>query len=135
PIGRVPDGVGNWALITPSPAGANAAQPLGSTSTLKINEWMASPGTGEDWVELYNPAALPVRIGDLWWSDTPGTAITQLPALSFIGPKGYTFFEASGLTDGGHHLDFKLSGSGDNLILYDTNGSTVIDSLTFGGQA
>src|SRR5690606_18263182 len=24
---------------------------------------------------------------------------------------------------------------GDNLILYDTNGSTVIDSLTFGGQA
>lgn len=134
PIGRVPDGVGSWTLIAPSPGAANVAQPLGSTATLKVNEWMASPGTGEDWFELYNPASLPVRIGELWLSDTPGKALTQIPALSFIAAKGYTRFEADGLATGGNHAAFKLSASGDNLILYASNGTTILDSISFGSQ-
>ena len=135
PIGRVPDGVGDWTLVTATPGAANAAQPLGSTATLKVNEWMASPATGEDWFELYNPASLPVRIGGLWLSDTPGSALTQIPALSFIGANGYTRFDADGLATGDHHVAFKLSGSGDNLILFDTNGTTVLNSVSFGAQA
>ncbi len=135
PVGRVPDGAGNWTLVAASPGTSNTAQALGSSSTLKVNEWMASPGSGEDWFEVYNPAALPVRIGDLWLSDTPGTAITQIPTLSFIAAKGHARFEADGLPDGGNHANFKLGGSGDNLILFSSNGTSIIDSLSFTSQA
>jgi hypothetical protein len=134
-IGRVSDGLGAWTLVTPSTSAANAAKTLGSSATLKVNEWMASPLGGEDWFEIYNPDANAVALGGLWLSDTPGSAITQIPALSFIAGRGFTRFDADGTSGGGSHANFKLGAGGDNLIVFASNGSSVIDSVNFGAQA
>ncbi|MGH9419898.1 MAG: lamin tail domain-containing protein, partial [Thermoanaerobaculia bacterium] len=50
-IGRSPDGVGNWALTTPTPGLPNNAAGLGGVASLKVNEWMADPSNGSDWFE------------------------------------------------------------------------------------
>ncbi len=133
-IGRVPDGVGAWTLVTPSPVAANAAVPLGQVSTLKINEWMASPLAGDDWFELYNPDDNPVALGGLHLSDTPARpSITRIPPLSFIRGKGFTVFEASGQNTGGNQCNFQLSANGEQIVL--TDGAVTVDRVVFGQQA
>ena len=135
-LGRVPDGAGNWSLIAPTPAATNgAALTLGAASALKINEWMANPSRGEDWFELHNPSANPVALAGLYLSDTPGSNLTQIPALSFIAGRGFSRFEADGSSAGGNHANFKLGSAGDSLILTAATGATTIDSVTFGAQA
>lgn len=61
-IGRVPEGNGAWTLVRPTPGEANAAVTLGAPDALRINEWMARPVTGEDWLEVYNTSNLPVAL-------------------------------------------------------------------------
>jgi hypothetical protein len=60
----------------------NLAVTLGPEGTLKINEWMAKPATGDDWFELYNPELLPVALGGLFLTDN-----TTIPTLSPIPRK------------------------------------------------
>lgn len=134
-IGRVTDGTGSWVANKPTPGASNSAATLGATTTLKINEWMASPASGDDWFEIYNPDSNPVALAGLYLSDTPSTpAITQIPVLSFIAGKGFTRFYADGSTAGGNHCNFKLSGSGENLVITASNGAATIDTVTFGAQ-
>ena len=134
-IGRVADGTGAFTLTAPTPGAANGtAVMLGGTAGLKINEWLASPAHGEDWFEIYNGDAAPVSIASLWLSDMPATPqITQLPALSYIAGKGASDFVADGTNDGGNRVNFKLSGSGDSLLI--SSGLTAINSVTFGSQS
>ena len=135
-LGRVGSGLGVWTLAVPSPGAGNVGMALGSTTTLKVNEWMANPTYGEDWFEIYNPDANPVALAGLYLSDTPGSpTITQIPAYSFIAGKGFTRFEADGLATGGNHCNFRLNTSGESLLITASNGFTVINSLTFGAQA
>jgi hypothetical protein len=108
-IGRVIDGSGGWTLINASPGAVNSARSFSTTtSSLKINEWMAVPATGEDWFEIYNSDSQPVSLSGLWLSDTPGTPkITQVPALSFVAPGGCVRFDADGTTNGFNSANFK----------------------------
>ena len=123
-------------LTTPTLNASNAAVPtLGSTATLKINEWMATAAHGEDWFELYNPDPLPVSLSGLWLSDLPDSPkITQVPALSYIAGGGYADFEADGSNNGNNRCNFKLSAGGDRLILSNSTGATTIDAVQFGSQ-
>ena len=135
-IGRFVNGTGSWTANNPTPGLTNDSKTLGTTATLTVNEWMASPAYGEDWFELYNSGTSPVALAGLFLSDTPGTPkITKIPALSYIGAGGFTRFLADGVTDGGNHCDFKLSSGGESLILTATNGVTKVHSVTFGAQA
>jgi hypothetical protein len=136
PIGRVVNGTGAWTLINPSPNAANVARSFNaSATTVKINEWMANPAAGEDWFELFNTDTNPVALAALWLSDTPGTPkITQIPALSFIGSKGFAKFVADGTTSGFNHVNFKLATDGESIVLSTSNGLTTLDSVTFGAQ-
>ena len=135
PIGRVPNGTGPFTLIAPSPGAANVAQLLGSATALKINEWMANPASGEDWLEIYNPDPNPVALSGLYLSDTPSDpTITRLPALSFIAGQGYTVFVADGTSAGGNRVNFKLGAGGDTLVLTQTNAATAINSISFDTQ-
>lgn len=134
PIGRLA-GDDAWRLIAPSPNATNAAVALGSKSALRINEWLANPATGNDYFELYNDAAQPVEMSLLFLSDTPSQPqLSQIPPLSFIGPKGFTRFEADNDT-GENHVNFGLSSNGDSIILTDNIGGATINSVTFGAQA
>ncbi len=130
-IGRTPDGTGAFTLCTPTLGAVNiAVVALGTTAGLRINEWMAAPAHGDDWFEIHNGDALPVALAGLWLSDTLATPkITQIPPLSYIAEKGFADFIADGSNDGNNHANFKLSGSGDNLLLTGTTGGTVLDAL------
>ncbi len=135
-IGRVPDGTGGFVLTTPSPLATNiAVATLGSTANLRVNEWMASPAHGDDWFEIYNTDANPVALAGLYLSDTPSTPLlTQIPALSFIAGKGYADFVADGSTTGFNRCNFKLSGSGERILITSTSGAATLDSVIFGTQ-
>lgn len=133
PIGRSTDGGETWTAIIPSPLAANAPATLGVATSLRINEWLANPTSGDDWFELYNSDSNPVALGGLYLTDTAGQLLTQIPPLSFVESKGFTKFVADG-TNGGNHCNFKLSSNGDKIILIQSNGTTVIESRTFGVQ-
>jgi hypothetical protein len=135
-IGRVPDGTGGWQLTKPTLEGLNLAQGLGSVANLKLNEWMALPSSGDDWFEVYNGDAAPVSLAGLLLSDDFTLPVSpQLPALSFIGPKGFRQFIADkDLTKGADHVNFKLSSSAESLGIFTADFRAVIDVVSFGTQ-
>ncbi len=137
-IGRVPESGSAWVLNLPTPLAANEAQPLGATPQLCLNEWMAKPNSGDDWLEVYNRDSLPAALGGLVITDTPsGTPLNRaIPALSFIGGHGFVQFQASDLDKpDADHLDFKLSTTGETLSIYAANRATLIDRVVFGAQS
>ena len=135
-IGRVPDGTGPWRLTQPTPGLMNASQALAEPTGLRINEWMAASGSGEDWFELYNAAELPVALAGLYLTDDlSNPANTRLPDLSFIGPQDYVQFIADQKTGkGADHAGFKLSANGEAIGLFATNGATRLDAVSYGVQ-
>ena len=136
-VGRIPNSTGDWTLTKPTPAAANATQPLGSVETLVINEWMASPVTGEDWLELYSPDLLPVAISGCVFSDKTSTPSTNRPirALSFMGPESYIqFFPSSLAKADADHLDFKLGSKGETISLFAPDLRTLLHHTKFDAQ-
>ncbi|MDB6131592.1 MAG: putative secreted protein, partial [Verrucomicrobiales bacterium] len=128
-IGRVG---GSWVLTQPTPGANNVSSPIGSASNLVINEWMANPLTAQsDWLELYNKDTLPVPLQGIYLGTSNVTQ--QFEALSFIPPSGYVqLFADEGA--GYDHLDFKLSSSGETIILSDSTGAEI-NRVSFGAQA
>ena len=125
-------------LATPTRAATNsAAQTLGAVTQLRINEWMAQPGSGGDWFELYNLDANPVAMAGLYLTDDPselGRSKFQIPALSFIAGQGWVKWEADSTPSAGrNHLNFTLDGGAEYLRLSNNDASiTSIDTVSFG---
>ncbi len=136
-IGRVPDGSTNWVLNLPTPQISNIAVSLGDARNLRINEWMANPAAGDDWFELFNPNAEPVDLSGLTLSDTLSDASKhRLPPLSFIGNGTGAFLRLmadESPAQGADHVDFKLSASGEAIVLASRTG-VIIDAVSFGPQ-
>lgn len=130
---------GEWRLLArPTPGEANAAPALlGEAMKVRINEWMAGPGSGEDWVELHNLDVRPVELSGLMFADSPAWVwpnLYALPPLSFIGPGRQTLFYASGSRAGGpNHLPFALNALGETLQLR-TGDGRVVDTVVMGEQ-
>jgi len=135
-IGRNPTNL-QWVLTTPTKMAQNTPAALGNVALLKVNEWMASPSTGSDWFEIYNPDTKPVDLGGLLLTDD----ITKpnqprVPSLTFIGTgkNAFLVFYADGKPESGaDHVHFKLSASGDGIGIFSPSG-VKIDSITFGPQ-
>ena len=135
-IGRVPEGAGPWRLTVPTPNATNVSQPVGDSSRLRINEWLANPDNGGDWIELFNPEVLPVDLGGLYLTDSLANPTrSRIPALSFIDGGGFRKFAADGdLSRGADHLSFGLSDTGEGIGLFSTP-TLEIDSVWFDLQA
>ena len=132
---------GQWRLLSAATPGSNNAAPatLGSVNNLRINEWMADAGHGDnDWFELYNLDALPVNMSGLYLTDDPsqpGATNTLIAPLSFIGAKDWVKWIADqDPSQGSDHARFDLDKDGDNIRLYAADGSNIIDTVTFGAQ-
>jgi uncharacterized repeat protein (TIGR02543 family) len=119
--------------------------------TLAINEFMAKNnsdsgirdewGNYDDWIEIYNYGSEAVDIAGMhltddpvddplpWW-DVPDNnpAATTIPAGGFL-----LIWADDQPYQGTLHTDFALSGSGEQIGLYDAGGN-LIDSITFGPQ-
>jgi hypothetical protein len=123
----------SWALTDPSLGAANQPAELSSASGLRINEWSAANDfiLEDDFVELHNPASLPVALAGLALTDDPINYPARSPfaPLSFIGPQGFIRCIADGRTDAGsNHLAFGLNRLREPLALLDSSGR-VIDQI------
>ncbi|MGB7324082.1 MAG: PKD domain-containing protein, partial [Rubripirellula sp.] len=93
-------------------------------------------GAFEDWVELYNPGTTSVDLSGFYLTDDATDPTQwQFPAGSTIDAGGYLIIWADGDTDqGDDHAAFKLSAGGESVLLYNVDGTTLVDSVTFGEQ-
>jgi hypothetical protein len=86
--------------------------------TIRINEIMAAPETGEDeWVELYNPTLTPVNLSG-WTLEEGAGQSTEL--FGTITNDGYLVFDKN-----------NLNNSGDIILLKDATGN-VVDEISYG---
>lgn len=137
-IARFPAGVGAWELALPTPGALNAPAALATTSSLRLNEWMADPISGSDWLELHNTALQPVPLGGLFLTDDVSDRTrSPMAPLSFVGtgPDAFVQLIADGNPDGGSdHVGFSLNRSGESLAIVAATGA-LLDGLRFGPQS
>ncbi len=110
---------------------------------LKLNEFMADndngihdeTGDNDDWFELYNAGDVDVNLGGMYLTDNlTDPDKWQVPDTS-IAARGFLLFWADEEEEEGPlHTNFKLSKGGEELGLFDDDGVTLIDSVTFGEQ-
>jgi len=97
-------------------------------------------GQYDDWIEIYNYGVDAVDIGGMYLTDNLSDPVKwQIPgndpALTTIGPGGYLLIWADGDTsDAGLHANFKLSAAGEEIGLFKSDGTTLLDSVTFDEQ-
>ncbi len=118
-----------------------------ANAQLYINEFMASndsafpgpQGDYPDWIEIYNAGNEDVMLGGYYMCDTLNVAEAYMipdtyPDSVTVAAGGFILFyankeEASSVLN----LNFKLSGSGEQIGLWNTQ-SAVVDTLTYGEQ-
>ncbi len=118
--------------------------PTAGPGDVAINEFLAKNtsdttneyGNYEDWIEIYNLTNEPVDLFGLYLTDD----ITNpdkfaFPENSIVEPHSYLMIWADeeDTVSGYLHANFKLSASGEALMLSNGNG-IVLDSLSFGEQ-
>lgn len=94
----------------------------------------------DDWVEIYNGSNEPVDIGGMYLTDDV-SAPTQWqvpsgdPQQTTVGPHGYLLIWTDGDTeDSGLHANFSLDAGGEEVALFDADGTTLIDYVGFADQ-
>lgn len=113
---------------------------------LKINEFMASNTTivadefGEygDWIEVYNADSDPVYLGDKYLSDNLSNPDKWKMPNVYLSPSEFILIWADGDPGrGDHHANFKLSASGEEIGVFDAEGTGFypLDTLVFGAQS
>ena len=103
---------------------------------LTDNESIIADETGvyEDWIELYYNTTQTINLEGFSLSDDLNeTNMWLFPDIEVIG-EGYLLIWADDdVEDGELHANFQLSGSGEDIGLFDVNGN-LIDGLSFGEQ-
>ncbi|MDO8631650.1 MAG: lamin tail domain-containing protein, partial [Phycisphaerales bacterium] len=121
---------GRLTLCEPTPLGPNEAATVGGFTGVKINEFLANPETGDDWIELHNSGSSPVALQGFWL--TTSNAIARIAAPVFIGAGGFVVLRADE-NPGPDHIDLKLPASGGWIALLAPDGDEL-DRVTFGAQ-
>ena len=115
---------------------------------LVINELMASnskccmdpQGEYDDWIEIYNMGTSAINVSGMYLTDnlsapTKWRIHSNSRGGTTIPPGGYLVVWADDDTaDAGLHANFKLSADGEEIALFDIDGSTLIDIVAFGEQ-
>ncbi|MDX2431586.1 MAG: CotH kinase family protein [Bacteroides sp.] len=115
---------------------------MSENSSIVINELMASnsfskmdeAGEYDDWIELHNTGFDPVSLGGYHLSDNAGSLFKWMFPDTTISANGYLAIWADEDGDqGSMHASFKLSASGEELILTDAD-SAIVDRIVFSEQ-
>jgi hypothetical protein len=92
-------------------------------------------GDASDWIELANTTGSPIDLGSAYLTDDP-TDLTQwqFPSGVSIPANGYLVVFASdknrAVAGQQLHTNFKLSSGGEDVLLVDDDGTTVVSTLT-----
>jgi len=115
--------------------------------TLMINEFMADNGSTaadpqgqtDDWIEIYNAGPGTADLGGMYLTDDLlDPTQWQFPDGTFLGPDDYLLIWADDdVLDNpnGLHANFKLSAGGEQIGLYENDGVTLANSVSFGDQS
>ena len=131
-IGRTGAARDVWTLCTPTIGADNIpVTTFGAPGALKINEWAGnSDYLLDDFIEIYNPTALPVALGQMSLTNDfinyPVESVIR--NLSFIAPGAFLRFSAKGAaaSDGNvTELPFKIDANFGFLALIGQNGAIV----------
>ena len=114
------------------------------TSPIRINEFVArntstikdEMGEYEDWIELLNTGTTAVNLAGYHLTDKwENSQKWAIPQNTVIQPgKTLIIWADEDPNDGPLHASFKLSGSGESILLFEKDGQTLLDSVTFGPQ-
>jgi len=120
-------------------------------SDLFINEFLARNNTVikdenndyDDWIEIYNRSDKSIDIGGLFITDDlENPTMCQIPIynsdLTTIQPHDFLLLWADGDTEQGFkHLNFKLSGNGEQIGLVQIieNDTIILDRVNYGSQS
>jgi len=121
---------------------------MSTAAELAINEFMAAnsksnadpQGQYDDWIEIYNYGRSAVYVGGMYLTDnidrpTKWRIPDGTPSQAVIPSQGHLVIWADDDTgDTGLHANFKLDADGEEIALFDSDGITLIDSITFGEQ-
>ncbi len=146
-LGRFPDGDIFWGFMSDYTPGTPNANPSPAAVELFINEFMASndeafpgpQGDYPDWIEIYNAGTEAVMLGGYSLYDTlDATQAYQIPSTYpdsvTVQPGGFILFYANkGEESSVLNLDFKLSGGGEQVGLWDPE-QIMLDGLSYGEQ-
>ncbi len=151
--GRMPDGTANWTYLTPTPGLQNKASESNNGPTeqvdevpegLVINEFMADNGAtiagpegdNPDWIELYNGGNESVKLDGMYLTDSLNNPMKwQFPEGTTIDAGGFLLIWADNASDSdGLHCGFGLNANGESIALFASDGTTLIDSLTYEKQ-
>jgi len=146
--GRYPDGTDVWGFMEEITPGSANSNPAPAAIELYINEFMASndvsfpgpQGDYPDWIEIYNAGTEAVMLGGYYMSDIldDPAAMFQVSDMypdSVTVPAGgfIVFYANKGEESSVMNLNFKLSGSGESIGLWNPE-SVVLDELTYTEQ-
>ncbi|HUV41808.1 MAG TPA: chitobiase/beta-hexosaminidase C-terminal domain-containing protein, partial [Sedimentisphaerales bacterium] len=121
-----------------------------STPPLENGELLDGNGEASDWIELYNPTDKTVVLDGWHLTDDEDDLVQwQFPAGIAVEPNDYLVVFASGKTyqdyypgnypyldpNGYYHTNFKISIDGEYLAIVKPDGTTVVDSISFGPQS
>ncbi len=110
--------------------------------SIVINEFMASNsntvtdqnGDFDDWIELYNTTSSDINLSEVYLSDKTTDIFKWKFPDTVITANNYLIIWADNSTnEAGLHSNFKLSASGESVILSNYD-STTIDIINFGTQ-
>ncbi len=120
-----------------------ALVPIPAAGAISINEFLAGNTNGqqnelgnfEDWIELYNNTDSVISLYGLCLSDDVAQVNKfSFPANTFINPHNFlTVWADQESLSTGLHANFKLSASGEQIILSD-GANIVLDSINYGAQ-
>jgi len=118
--------------------------PVQADVPIVINEFMASnnntisdpQGQYDDWIEIYNYSPNPENIGGIYLTDDIAVPTKwQIPSPTTIRAGGHLLIWADdNVGDTGLHANFRLNADKEEIGLFDSDGETLIDSVTFGAQ-
>ncbi len=142
PKGRLPDGTGELQYVSATPGHLNQVQQL---EGIYINEFMARNVTSikdefgefDDWIEIRNGNNYPVDLGGIFITDSLGQPTKHripmsAPDSTIIPAGGFLVLWADDQKEQGVlHLDFSLSGEGEQIGLVQADGKQFIDTLTY----
>ncbi len=125
-------------VLTQARAGPGAGTPLVINEFLASNSTTLKDGQSEwdDWIELRNFSDQPVDAGGMYLTDNLSLpAKWRIPAGTTVPARGYLLIWADGdVDDIDLHAGFQLAADGDEIGLFEADGSTLVDVVHFGRQ-
>jgi hypothetical protein len=138
-------GAGNAGDGAGGAGGAGGEPDVGVPPTDVVINELKGQGSGDDYIELYNPGTEPADIGGCYVVDDSNNRVT-FPKGAVIGAQSYVVVRLQqtsstgmvtscfGFTPCYHGITWGISASGEVIFLHDSNG-ILLDQLTYPDEA